>query len=117
MRIVPRALFVLLLVGLAVGGLGGPSSAAGETAARLHHVVIEDFAFHPQRLEVRPGDRVEWTNLDIAPHSASAGHGAWDSGGLAKRESHRVTFEAPGRFAYFCAFHPMMRGEIVVAPP
>jgi plastocyanin len=114
-RFAVTALLALLLAGLALGGLPGSSGAAGG-APKLHRVVIEDFAFRPQRLEVRPGDSVEWVNLDLAPHTASAEDGAWDSGELARQDAFRATFQAAGRFAYLCAFHPMMRGEIVVAP-
>jgi plastocyanin len=115
-RFAVTALLALLSAGLVSGGLAGPSGAAGGEAPRLHRVVIQDFAFRPQRLELRPGDSVEWVNLDLAPHTASAEDGAWDSGELARQASFRATFGAAGRFAYLCAFHPMMRGEIVVAP-
>ena len=115
-RVAVTALSALLFAGLALGGLPGSSGAAGGTEPRLHRVVIEDFAFRPQRLEVRPGDSVEWVNLDLAPHTTSAGDGAWDSGELPRQASFRTSFGAAGSFAYLCAFHPMMRGEIVVAP-
>lgn len=112
-----RLLLVVLLFAAAVpGGSVGPAGAAGNPAPQVHRVVIQDFAFRPQSLEVHPGDTVEWVNLDLAPHTSSDEAGAWDSGELAKGESYRSTFTATGRFAYLCAFHPMMRGEIVVAP-
>lgn len=112
-----RALCLLLLAGLVSGGSTGPSGATGGTAPQTHRVVIQDFAFRPRRLELRPGDSVEWVNLDLAPHTSSAGQGAWDSGELATGASYRRSFGDSGRFAYLCAFHPMMRGEIVVTPP
>ncbi|WP_193366848.1 cupredoxin domain-containing protein [Pelagibius marinus] len=115
-RIAVTALLALLVAGPVSGGLPGSSGAAGGGAPRLHRVIIEDFAFRPQRLEVRPGDSVEWVNLDLAPHTASDVDGAWDSGELARQASFRASFGAAGNFAYLCAFHPMMRGEIVVAP-
>lgn len=106
-----------LLVGiLASAGSADPAGAAEAAPPQVHRVVIEDFAFRPQSLEVRPGDTVEWVNLDLAPHTASAEAGAWDSGELAKGGRYRSTFTASGRFAYLCAFHPLMRGEIVVTP-
>jgi len=98
--------------------LGGPAGIrAAEPEARVHQVVIEDFAFRPQRLTLRPGDSVEWVNLDIAPHTATAADGGWDSGELAGQASFRRTFPAAGSHAYLCAFHPHMRGEITVVAP
>jgi plastocyanin len=111
-----RTLSVLLLAALASGGASPPAGADGGAAARLHRVVIEDFAFHPPRLAIRAGDSVEWVNRDLAPHTASAADGGWDSGTLAKQQSYRRGFTAAGSYRYLCAFHPMMRGEIVVAP-
>ncbi len=112
---------VTLLLALAVAGQlsGAPAGASGAARGgepRLHRVVIEDFAFRPRRLEVRPGDSVEWVNLDLAPHTASAEDGTWDSGEMAKRARFRMTFRKAGSHAYGCAFHPLMRGDIVVAP-
>lgn len=115
-RFAVTALLALLLAGPASGEFSSASGAAGGEAPRLHRVVIEDFAFRPQRLEVRSGDSVEWVNLDIAPHTASAEGGAWDSGELSRQSRFRATFGTAGHFAYLCAFHPMMRGKIVVAP-
>ncbi|MEO3427909.1 cupredoxin family copper-binding protein [Pelagibius sp. CAU 1746] len=115
-RTAVTALLALLFAGLALGGLSGSSGATGGGASQLHRVVIERFTFQPQRLEVRPGDSVEWVNRDLAPHTASAEDGDWDSGELSKEATFRTTFSSAGDFAYFCAFHPMMRGEIVVAP-
>ena len=115
-RSAPRAWLIALLAGWLVTGPQGSGSAAGEPAARLHVVVIEDFSFLPQRIEIRPGDSIEWVNRDLAPHSARATAGGWDSGALKRRASFRRTFAEAGTEAYFCAFHPQMRGEIVVAP-
>lgn len=111
-----RAVLVLLLAAAASGGASPPAGAAGGAAARLHRVVIEDFGFHPPRLEIRPGDSVEWVNRDLAPHTAGAEDGGWDSGTLARQQSYRLSFTAAGSYRYLCTFHPMMRGEIVVAP-
>lgn len=76
--------------------------------------MIEEFAFVPERLEIRAGDKVEWVNRDIAPHTATANDRAWDTGGLAKGGSAEVGFSVPGTFAYLCGYHPHMRGEVVV---
>ncbi len=92
------------------------AAAASVAAAdnRPHRVVVRSFAFEQQRLEVKVGDRVEWVNEDIAPHTATAVSGEWDTGALTRGQSAAISFGAPGTFAYRCAYHPQMRATIVV---
>ena len=102
------------LAGAAALAVLGPGRGQAEDGPRVHQVAIRKFAFAPAKLTIRPGDAVEWTNHDLAPHTATAGDGSWDTGGLAKGEMRRLTFAGPGRAAYLCAFHPHMTGEITV---
>lgn len=89
-------------------------TAASETQPVVHKVRIEKFRFVPAELSIRPGDSVEWINLDIAPHTATGDDGVWDSGRLNKGQSNWVAFSEPGVQAYFCRYHPSMRGQITV---
>ena len=93
-----------------LGGVRVPARAKSTT----HHIAIRRFAFDPATLTVRPGDRVEWTNHDIAPHTATDRDGVWDTGELARGESGSLELLEPGPVAYFCAFHPHMTGRITV---
>lgn len=77
-------------------------------------VGIARFAFGPARVEILVGDSITWINADLAPHTATAGDGAWDTGTLDKGGRGRVTFDMPGEFPYFCAYHPHMKGSVVV---
>ena len=61
-------------------------SSAKETKQKVHHINIKDFEFSPSELMVRPGDRIIWTNLDIAPHTATATDKTWDSKMMKKSE-------------------------------
>ena len=103
-----------VLTGAAVSlglGLGRARAGAGPTT---HRIVIRKFAFVPALMEIRSGDIVEWTNEDIAPHTATGRDESWDTGELARGESRSIEFSAPGRTAFFCTFHRHMTGEIVV---
>ena len=102
-----------VLLGATLAGLlaQAPALADGPTT---HRIVIEKFAFLPARIEIKAGDRVEWLNRDIAPHTASNVEGAWDTAELTRGMVAAVTFVETGTQAYFCAFHPNRRGEIVV---
>lgn len=90
-----------------------PANGAGN--GRTHQVVIRGFAFIPQELTINPGETVQWTNEDAAPHTSTADQGLWNSGTLNQGQSYSFTFTAPGRYSYFCGFHPNMQGAVVVA--
>lgn len=89
------------------------SASAAENGA-VHRVRIERFAFVPSMLTLRPGDTVEWLNSDLVPHTATDRDGQWDTAKLVKDQTFRMTFSAVGIAEYFCAYHPHMRGRIVV---
>ena len=85
------------------------SQAASEAPAE-----IRQFAFRPTPLEVPVGTTVTWTNQDQIEHSVTATDGAFDSGLFTLGGTYTFTFEAPGTYAYQCARHPSMRGEVSV---
>ena len=105
-----RRRFVLAL---AIGAYA-PSLRAQTPTPRTHPVEIRNFAFEPTRIEVRTGDAVEWTNRDFAPHTATDDDKGWDTGLLKKEATGRLVATRPGTLAYHCAFHPHMKGVIVV---
>jgi plastocyanin len=89
-------------------------AACGRPAPRLHTVEISGFAYLPATLEVAAGDTVVWINRDAVPHTATRdGHG-WDSGSLQPEQTWQLVAGSRGRQPYYCAFHPVMRAELVV---
>jgi len=90
--------------------------ATAHDGPHTHRVHITDFAFEPATLTVRPGDTIEWINDDLAPHTATAATGGWDTGLLSSGTVGAIVIgaEAAGSIDYICAFHPHMRGVIVV---
>lgn len=88
-----------------------------ETAhAKTIDVTIEHFAFAPASVEVESGDTVVFTNRDIAPHTATATDGSWTTKEIASGKSESVTVPAKGDGAYFCKYHPVMKGRLVIKP-
>lgn len=77
-----------------------------------HAVEIRGMKFVPAALEVAAGDTITFTNADAAPHTATAGDGAFDTGRLNKGQSATVTVAASGDHAYVCKIHPMMKGTV-----
>ena len=102
------------LWGAAVLAALSPGLAQAGEKPTTHVVEIQQFAFVPATLTIKPGDRVEWVNRDFVPHTATERDAAWDSGTLAKTETVVIQFDDAGTQAYFCMFHPHMRSEIVV---
>lgn len=82
--------------------------------AELHDVLIQGFAFSPASLDIQPGDTVRWTNMDAAPHTATADDFSWDTGLLQTNESAEITFSEVGPEPYFCTVHPSMTAELTV---
>jgi plastocyanin len=108
--------FLLLAAALAVA----PCTAfAGETATAANTpaaVAIHNFHFVPATLTVAAGTTVTWTNDDNDVHTVTDRGRAFRSGALDSKDTFSYTFTKPGEFTYFCTFHPMMVGKIVVKP-
>lgn len=125
-----------LLVALACGGLllaacgdddtsdsdgaSAPTSAeggdtgAGDDAAE-GPVTIVEFAYDPITVSAAAGAEVEFTNEDGTAHTATASDNSFDSGSIAAGEAGSVTApDAAGEYPFFCAFHPFMKGTLVV---
>ncbi|TMV09085.1 copper-binding protein [Ruegeria sediminis] len=113
-RLSRRAFGQSLGASLALAMLPRPVPASD--APRVVEVRISDFAFNPERVEIATGDTIVWINEDLAPHTATATDGDWDTGAIRKGKEARVTFESQGAFEYFCAFHPHMTGTVTVRP-
>lgn len=78
---------------------------------------IENMEFYPSTLEVRVGDRIEFKNLDLVPHTAtSTTRQTFDSGTLKSGESWNLTCREEGVTGYRCIFHPAMTGSIKILP-
>ena len=104
----PRRLLALALPLLLAGCGGGAKHAAT--------VPIQSFKYTPATVHVQAGGRVTWVNRDAAGHTATftAGPSRLDTDRLGKGERATLTFPKAGRYAYVCAFHAFMKGEVVV---
>lgn len=106
------ALLVLALVG------GHHAFATEAVAPKTHVVVMENMQFSPRVLKVRVGDRIEYKNTDLVPHTATAKRAdTFDSGLIKPGESWTFSPTTVGTFGYTCTFHPVMTGELLVVQP
>ena len=77
-------------------------------------VAIDNFVFGPERLTVKAGTTVTWTNRDDIPHAVVSKTGLFKSRVMDTDQSYSFTFSTPGTYSYFCSLHPHMTGKIVV---
>jgi plastocyanin len=109
LRLVRGAFAAALLLALVPALLAPVSSAR---AADIE-VKIDNFTFTPQKLTVKAGTTVTWTNDDDIPHTVvSTGH--FRSKALDTEDKFSFTFTTPGSYEYFCGLHPHMTGTITV---
>ena len=88
--------------------------STGETSGSADSVEIVEFVFAPEEITVPAGTTVTFTNLDTAPHTATADDSSFDTEELGKSDSAEETFDEPGTFTYYCRFHVFMKGSVVV---
>ena len=84
-------------------------------AATVHEVTIKGFAFTPNALTVQVGDTIKFTNLDGAPHTATARNDSFNTGTLRKNKSADIHVTADMSGEFFCKFHPNMTGKLTLA--
>ena len=96
--------------------LGACVAAGLAWAATDASVKIDNFTFGPEKLTIKAGTTVTWTNEDDIPHTVASATKAFKSKALDTDDSYSFTFTAPGTYEYFCSLHPHMTGTIVVEP-
>ncbi len=108
-RILRAGRAALVAASLAVAG---PALAAEDQPGA--EVSIDNFAFTPAEITVKPGTVVTFVNRDDIPHLV-VGAG-FRSKALDTDDRFSYAFEKPGDYDYFCGLHPHMKGKVVVAP-
>jgi plastocyanin len=119
MRLRIMALTIAVLAGtvgpVAVAGSAGASSTGPAEVHATVPVSIVDFAFQPNRVRIRVGDTVMWTNNGAVTHTVTGGY--WNSGDIAPGGTYSRSFHTQGVFRYRCSIHPtQMLGAIRVVP-
>jgi plastocyanin len=79
----------------------------------MHRIDIRAMRFDPAVVHVAAGDTVQWTNLDLVPHTATSREGAFDSGNLLPDSSWALVVRRDGVLDYSCLYHTGMKGSIV----
>jgi len=93
---------------------GAASGIPGGSDQHVHRVSISNFTFTPPALEVHVGDVIEWKNSDFVDHTATADDRDFDTGRVQAGEATRVVAKKKGRFPYYCRYHIVMKGTLIV---
>ncbi len=92
-----------------------PVTVAPAQAPGPNEVWIQGYTFVPQKLTVKAGTTVTWTNKDTDPHDVTS-----DPPGLFTElvpgpgGTFSYMFSTPGTYNYVCTIHPGMAGTIIV---
>lgn len=79
------------------------------------NIEIKSFAFSPNELTIRSGEKIVWTNQDSAPHTITSDLGnELTSKRLNKGESFSYTFNNAGIYEYHCELHKTMKAKVIV---
>jgi len=113
MTTIVRNIWVAIALAAAVLAPAAIFPTASVQAAETE-VNIDQFTFYPQRITVKAGTTVTWSNEDDVPHTVASSGKAFKSKALDTRDKFSFTFTTPGTYDYFCSLHPHMTGAVVV---
>jgi plastocyanin len=87
----------------------------GSSGAGQNNIEIKDFAFNPQTITVKSGEKITWINRDDEPHTVVSVEKQFKkSPALDTDQEFTVVAGSPGTYSYFCSVHPKMTGTIIV---
>ena len=105
----------IAFLNLSLFAIAGEMKNDDNASSKQNRIEIKDFAFNPQSITVKSGEKVTWINRDEEPHTiVSVGKQFKKSTALDTDQEFTITAGAPGTYEYFCSVHPKMTGTIVV---
>ncbi len=93
---------------------GAQASAAATSSGSSSEVKIDNFAFTPGGVTVKPGTEVTWVNRDDIPHTVDSTQGTFKSPPLDTNDRFTFRFTERGEYPYYCRMHPKMTAKIIV---
>jgi plastocyanin len=82
--------------------------------AGTNQVLVDNFSDSPATLTVAVGATVTWVNHDDIVHTVTSQDKRFASSPLDTNDHFSFRFTTPGTYAYYCAIHPIMTGQIIV---
>jgi plastocyanin len=107
-------LFGLVFLNLLLFGRDGDMNTAS-VGGNKNKIEIKDFAFNPQTITVKSGEKITWINRDEEPHTVVSVEKQFKkSSALDTDQEFTIVAGSPGTYTYYCSVHPKMTGTIVV---
>ncbi len=103
-----------VITGTAASAAVLTTTSLGAAEPVVHAVAIKSFTFEPALVQAHVGDRIRWTNHDLAAHTATAVDFGWDTEQISKGDTGEIPVTENMETSYFCAFHPHMKGRIQI---
>ena len=105
-----RRRLALILAAAALTAIPGAAAAA----PRTYTVVIDKMKFGAVPTNLRVGDVILWVNRDMFRHTATARDRSFNVD-LAPSKTARTMLRKSGVVPFSCAYHPGMKGRLIVA--
>ena len=100
---------------ISLASLSGTALGAAQRPSGPGSVSIAEFLFGPEKVSVKAGQTITWTNIDDSPHQVTVqGETTLRTPVVLKGQSTSLQFNDAGTYGYICGLHPGMKGEIVV---
>lgn len=116
------ALAVLVVVAMGVIVFTGPyhrinKVQAKSSAPAVSVKIVTDpktiGRYTPIKVTVKPGQTIQFINVSNVAHTVT-GNG-FDSGAIPNNKGQfKLSFSKPGSYHYYCTYHPLMHGTVVV---
>lgn len=100
---------------MSLAGLVGTAPGAAQKPSGPGTVSIAEFLFGPEKITVKAGQSITWTNIDDSPHQVTVqGDTTLRTPVVLKGQSTALTFNDVGSYGVICGLHPGMKGTIEV---
>lgn len=108
---IKRGIFLVLLL-IFMGSCSQTNITTSTT--NPNEIIIKDFSFNPETLNINTGTEITWTNQDPVVHKIII-KDLTESSNLNQGDKFTYTFTNKGTYNYSCAIHPSMTGKIIVS--
>lgn len=93
------------------------ASESSDEPMQTNMVFMKNIDFTPEKITVKKGTTVTWTNQDDVQHNVAPDNPTEEfkkSELFGKGGTYSVTFNTVGSYSYNCTPHPFMKGTVVV---
>lgn len=94
--------------------LGAADAATPAPAPARYTVVMANMSYGRLPSGVKVGDTIVWINRDTVPHTATARDKSFDVR-VGQGQSVSMVVRKAGNVAFYCIYHPAMRGTLAIA--